>query len=1006
MEEVAVFGPSHPRRTEGGARRASSRRVLAGLAACATLSTGAVAGASTAAAAPILPVPPAARTQLLAESFAQAALQSPSWVRPTPWGNTACLTASWDGAGQPIPGCGGDAPGAGVLRLTSSTSSQVGSVFFDSAIPSAQGLDVTFDSYQWDTYGPMAADGLGFVLAATDPAEPAAPAHAGLSGSGLGYLGRDGVDGVPHGYLGVGLDVLGGYAASGADRGDACVDAPGSAQSVTVRGPGDGTTGYCPLGTTASDGLLNAPSSRTRPVAVPVTVSLNPAAAPVVNGDGDLVPAGGWLVAWTSHDAARQVMTGALPTDADLTAAGIPTSWVDPVTRMPYQLSLGWTGSTGAWGQNQAIGNVHAATLTGQLPVYGLGATDDTDGVVDPGVGSTLTLTPSLSADGGAEDRPATLTTRLPDALVPGTVVSDDYACTTSGQLVSCTLTADAARPAGTSLPALVVPVAAADGMSGPVTVTAKVSSTDGNPATVRHDLVVRAAQSLTVAPLASPARVGSSQDVVASGGGGTAPVVLSLAGSDPGACALDGTTLTLTGAGTCSVTASQAGDAGYAPATPVTQSVAVERVPTTVTATPDRTAAVSGQDVTLTVTPPAGVAGTLVALVDGRPGAPVHVDAGSDPVDLLVADGGDALLGPGSHPLAARFTPDDSVTYAGSESSTTTLVVDKATTTTVLAVGTDRLTATVSTRSPGSGTPTGSVGFLVDGRAVGTSTLVDGVATLAYRTAPGASRQVAAVYGGDDLRVGSSDSTARMDPSLTATVSSASAPSRWGWYRTPVTVTFACRPASAPLTAPCPAPVTFSRNGAGQSVTRTVTATDGGVATATVTRISVDRTAPAVAISGIRDGGRYLANTSAARCVASDSLSGVASCTLTRTRSGVRERVTATAVDRAGNRTSRTVTVEVRDVVVVGATYRDGVYTVRRGQTYTVLAVSSVRPRYVDAALAPRRPHGEDAWFTRTSGNQWGVVVTMDRGMRLGSWNLGVRRGSTLTVVPVRVVG
>jgi hypothetical protein len=94
---------------------------------------------------------------------------------------------------------------------------------------------------------------------------------------------------------------------------------------------------------------------------------------------------------------------------------------------------------------------------------------------------------------------------------------------------------------------------------------------------------------------------------------------------------------------------------------------------------------------------------------------------------------------------------------------------------------------------------------------------------------------------------------------------------------------------------------VTRSNNGAGQSVTRTVRATDGGSTTVTVSPINIDQTPPRLTVT-IRGG--------IVHCHAHDSLSGGASCTVARrtTTSGGVTTVhwKVTAHDRAGNRTVR----------------------------------------------------------------------------------------------------
>ena len=75
-------------------------------------------------------------------------------------------------------------------------------------------------------------------------------------------------------------------------------------------------------------------------------------------------------------------------------------------------------------------------------------------------------------------------------------------------------------------------------------------------------------------------------------------PVIYASGSTD--VCTVTGSTLTLAKAGTCTVTASQPGDAKYAPADSVTGSFPVEKIPQTISFTPP-TGATAGQPVTLT---------------------------------------------------------------------------------------------------------------------------------------------------------------------------------------------------------------------------------------------------------------------------------------------------------------------------------------------------------------------------------------------------------------------
>ncbi|MEV5001413.1 Ig-like domain-containing protein [Nocardioides sp. LML1-1-1.1] len=331
-------------------------------------------------------------------------------------------------------------------------------------------------------------------------------------------------------------------------------------------------------------------------------------------------------------------------------------------------------------------------------------------------------------------------------------------------------------------------------------------------------------------------------------------------------------------------------------------------------------------------------------------------------------------------------------------------MAVGKAATTLDVAVKPHELTATVAVTAPGAGDPAGDVTFYVDGDPVGTAPLTGGTATLSHTVPGDADHTVSAVYGGNGDLTGSSDSTARLNPTIKATVRSASPRSAAGWYRSPVTVTFTCAPHGAPLAAPCPAPVRIATDGAGRSVTRTIMASDGGMATVVVSGLNLDQRAPSVRVTGIRSGATYAGRAPAARCVASDGLSGVASCRITRRTVGERVTYTATATDRAGNRASVRGTYRLPRIYLVGAPFRNGAWQVRAGEAYTLVVNGSrVRPYYVDAAPVPRKPHGRDHDLRRVGKQRWAITVTMQPGMghdRL--WNLGVMIGKKLKVVRV----
>ena len=122
-------------------------------------------------------------------------------------------------------------------------------------MPTSQGIDATFNTYQ---YGGNSADGIAFVLAAVNPANPVSPATIGQPGGALGYSAYAANSGLADAYMGIGLDVFGNFSNS-VYEGSGCTNpayisttggtVPGQ---VVVRGPGNGTVGYCAVNSTAT----------------------------------------------------------------------------------------------------------------------------------------------------------------------------------------------------------------------------------------------------------------------------------------------------------------------------------------------------------------------------------------------------------------------------------------------------------------------------------------------------------------------------------------------------------------------------------------------------------------------------------------------------------------------------------------------------------------------------------------------------------------------------------
>ncbi len=321
----------------------------------------------------------AAGTAVIAETFQNANVTSPSsWVRPPGTGRrsrtSACLTAGNNTSQTPIPDCSSDgaADGNGVLRLTDNVGSEEGGALTSLSVPASNGLDATFNSYQ---YGGGGADGIGFVIAAEDPSNPDAPTQLGQPGGDLGYSGGTGTSGTWALPTATSVSAWTSSATTPAPSfdGTGCSDpswAGANPGQVVVRGPGNAGVGYCLVDSSANErgGTQNLHGSSRSDSVVPVEVVLNTTSAAVpmsgsqftTDGVPDSVPAGDYGVAWVPLDGSPEFYVGPLPstTNGGIPSGLYPEGWINPTTGIPYQLGFGWVGSTGAVTDVHEVSNV------------------------------------------------------------------------------------------------------------------------------------------------------------------------------------------------------------------------------------------------------------------------------------------------------------------------------------------------------------------------------------------------------------------------------------------------------------------------------------------------------------------------------------------------------------------------------------------------------------------------------------------------------------------------
>ncbi|MFL6099433.1 MAG: OmpL47-type beta-barrel domain-containing protein [Actinomycetales bacterium] len=142
--------------------------------------------------------------------------------------------------------------------------------------------------------------------------------------------------------------------------------------------------------------------------------------------------------------------------------------------------------------------------------------------------------------------------------------------------------------------------------------------------------------------------------------------------------------------------------------------------------------------------------------------------------------------------------------------------------------------------------------------------------------------------------------------------------PNRNGWYAGPVSVHFVCSDAQTQV-ASCPADRILSTEGAAQYITGTATDVAGNSATVKVGPISIDLTQPTFAPYTGRTAFTVGQTMTPPSCSATDSLSGLAGCTLVRSGSGLGNAngvgdfvYSFTATDQAGNTATQSVTLHV----------------------------------------------------------------------------------------------
>ncbi|WP_027344075.1 DUF7507 domain-containing protein [Hamadaea tsunoensis] len=394
----------------------------------------------------------------------------------------------------PVPPAGG-AP-FGFLRLTDDLNDASGAVLFDQALPADEGIEVTFDQYQYGSTTPATpADGISFFL--VDGAGGlSAP---GAFGGSLGYgkkLPDDNpanqfLPGVDNGYLGVGFDVLGNYFGDWERRGQGCARQspagtpfriPGPGQNmVTVRGPGNGITGYCFLTATTSNFTTTGPWPSTLPGRLQGPLTAFPPGTNAEQAAQLLQPSRRTVTIQISPGPAPHVT---IDIDFNDGAGSQRVLEFDAPTPVPDTYKFGFGASTGLFTDVHLIGNVRVRSMQ---PLSLLDLTKSADTGHAYREGDTVEYTYTV--------------TNVTGVPVPDIEVADDRVARV---VCASTSLAPAGQPGDSTTCTGTYTVTAEDVLAGAVTNTATATGDAGR--VVSPERSVTAATEPTPSPSASPA--------------------------------------------------------------------------------------------------------------------------------------------------------------------------------------------------------------------------------------------------------------------------------------------------------------------------------------------------------------------------------------------------------------------------------------------------------------------------------------------------------------------
>ncbi len=349
-------------------------------------------------------------------------------------------------------------------------------------------------------------------------------------------------------------------------------------------------------------------------------------------------------------------------------------------------------------------------TITASNQSRGYGQADPvftwtSSGFVNSETNSVLSGTPILSST----DTPTSaVNTTYPITIAPGTLAATNYGFTfvngtlTIGNKASQTIVfsaqpvqayssggtfainplATSATPNAISYASTTSGVCTVSGTTvailatGTCTVVASQAG-DNNylAATASQDIAIGlASQTITnfIAALASPTFVPNGTFTVSATGGASGnAVTFSIAPASAGVCSAGGTngaTITMLGAGTCSVQANETGNVDYAAASQITLNIVIGKTPASITLTSSANPSAQGSWVTFTATVGAGSTPGSIAPAGTLASASVHTAAaqGTGSVQAIAAAAtGTVSFTDGSTPLGAVSLTNGTATFA-----------------------------------------------------------------------------------------------------------------------------------------------------------------------------------------------------------------------------------------------------------------------------------------------------------------------------------------------------